>query len=124
VTTATGPLDVFLFIAEGKNDSAFVLSYSDLPAAEVKAGEEDQRLDNAREGAVDKARGKLRSEKKIELDKFPGRELVIETEKDVVIRMRIYAVKQRLYQAMALGPGGFAQSKDASLFLDSFKLIK
>jgi hypothetical protein len=42
----------------------------------------------------------------------------------VVIKMRIYAVKQRLYQTMAMGPGAFFQSKDAGQFLDSLKLIK
>lgn len=124
VKTATGHLDVYLFVVEGKADSAYVVSYSDLPAAEVKAGSADKRLDFAREGAVSNARGKLRTEKKIEIDGFAGRELVIETDKDVVIKMRIYAVKQRLYQTMAMGPGGFFQSKDATLFLDSLRLIK
>src|SRR5437763_13445961 len=61
VTTATGNLDVFLFTVEGKNDSAYVTSYSDLPAGEVPPGSEEKRLDFAREGAVDRARGKLRS---------------------------------------------------------------
>jgi hypothetical protein len=125
VTTATTTLDVYLFLVEAKEEgAAYVVSYSDLPADEVKPGAENKRLDLARDGAVEKARGKLRSEKKIELDGFPGRELVIETPKDVVIRMRLYAVKQRLYQAMAMGPGGFAQSKDATLFLDSLRLGK
>jgi hypothetical protein len=123
VMTATGNLDVYLFVVE-KGDTACVISYSDLPAAEVKAGTIEKRLDFAREGAVDKARGKLRSEKKIELNGHPGRELVIEAEKDVVIRMRIYIAGRRLHQAMAMGPGGFSQSKDAGLFLDSLKLIR
>jgi len=124
VTAATGNLDVFLFTIEGKNDSAYVISYTDLPAADAAPGTEEKRLDFAREGAVDRARGKLRSEKKIELDKHPGRELVIETDKDAVIRMRIFVVKQRLYQTMALGSGAFVQSKEAALFLDSLKLSK
>jgi hypothetical protein len=124
VMTATGHLDVYLFVVEGKSDAAYVVSYSDLPAAEAKAGTAEKRLDFAREGAVSNARGKLRTEKKIEIDGFPGRELIIETDKDVVIKMRIYAAKQRLYQTMAMGPGGFFQSTDATQFLDSLRLIK
>jgi hypothetical protein len=124
VATATGHLDVYLFLVEGKDGTAYVVSYSDLPADEVKPGSEEKRLDFAREGAVANARGKLRTEKKVELDGCPGRELVIETDKDVVIRMRVYAAKRRLYQAMAMGPGGFSQSKDALLFLDSLRLVK
>jgi hypothetical protein len=124
VMTATGNLDVYLFVVETKDDAAYVVSYSDLPAAEIKAGTADKRLDHARDGAVDNARGKLRSEKKIEIASFPGRELVIETGKDVVIKMRIFAVNKRLYQTMAMGSGAFFQSKDAGQFLDSLKLIK
>jgi hypothetical protein len=124
VVTATGHLDVYLFIVETKGDAAYVVSYSDLPAAEIKAGTAEKRLDHAREGAVDNARGKLRTEKKIELGGFPGRELIIETDKDVVIKMRIIAVNKRLYQTMAMGSGAFFQSKDVGHFLDSLKLIK
>jgi hypothetical protein len=124
VMTAAGTLDVYLFLVDGKDDASYVVSYSDLPAAQVKAGNEEKRLDFASEGAVSNARGKLRSEKKVTLDGHPGRELVIEAENEVVIRMRIFAVKQRLFQAMAMGQGAFAQSKDAHRFLDSLRLIK
>jgi hypothetical protein len=124
VKTATGQLDVTVFALEAGRDTTYVVSYSDLPADEVKPGRETKRLNFARDGAVANARGKLRSEKKITLDGHPGRELVIETRTDVVIRMRVYAVKQRLYQVVAMGPGAFHQSKDAALFLDSFRLLK
>jgi hypothetical protein len=124
VKTATGQLDVTLFVLEAGRDTTFVVSYSDLPADEVKPGREAKRLNFARDGAVTNARGKLRGEKKIMLDGHPGRELVIETPTDVVIRMRIYAVGQRLYQTVAMGRGAFHQSKDAALFLDSFHLLK
>ena len=124
VPTAAANLEVFLFIVETKYETAFVVSYCDLPAVEVKAGSEQQRLDLARVGAVANARGKLRSEKKIELDGYPGRDLDIETDKGMRIRLRMVAAKQRLYQAMAMGPALFAQSKDATLFLDSLRLSK
>src|SRR5689334_18808893 len=44
VKTATGQLDVVLLVAEGKNDVAYVVSYSDFPPAEVKPGTEGKRL--------------------------------------------------------------------------------
>ena len=47
----------------------FVVSHSDIPADELKKGDEDKRLDQACKGAVDKAGGQLRGEeKKITLD--------------------------------------------------------
>jgi hypothetical protein len=124
VMIATGTLDVFVFVAEAKDDATFVVSYSDLPAEEAKPGTAGKRLDFARDGAVSNSRGKLRTQKKIELDGHPGRDLVIETDKEIVIRMRVFAVNRRLYQAMAMSPGGAAQAKEAVQFLDSLRLIK
>jgi hypothetical protein len=124
VQTATATLEVYLFVVDAKDDGAFVVSYCDLPADEVKAGTESKRLDLARDGAVSNARGKLRGEKEIKLDGYPGRDLDIETDKGQRIRMRIVAAKQRLYQAMAMGAPLFAQSKDATVFLDSLRLSK
>ena len=124
VMTATGNLDVHLFIVETKDDAAYVVSYCDLPAADLKGGTADKRLDHARDGAVDKARGKLRTEKKITIAGYPGRELVIETDKEVVIKMRIFAVNKRLYQTIAMGSGAFFLSKDVGHFLDSMTLVK
>ena len=124
VKTATGQVEVFLFLAEG-SAASFVLSYSDFPEKEVKAGDEAKRLDFARDGAVNSARGKLRSEKKIDLDGVPGRELVIDNGGgDMVLKVRIYAAERRLYQLLAVGPGAILTSKEAAAFLDSFRLLK
>ncbi|MBI3824319.1 MAG: hypothetical protein HY289_16755 [Planctomycetes bacterium] len=128
VKTATGELKVTLWIAEGKADSYFVVSYSDFPAKGFKKGDEDKRLDQACKGAVDSARGKLRGEEKaIKLDgKHPGREIAIEKDGEIIARMRVYLVDQRLYQVMVLGNGPFFATKDQDVgaFLDSFRLVK
>ncbi len=123
VKTATGQVEVHLFLAEG-SAATFVLSYSDFPANEVKAGDEAKRLDFARDGAVSSARGKLRSERKIDLDGVPGRELVIDGASDTVLKVRVYAAERRLYQLMAVGPGAILGSKESAAFLDSFRLLK
>src|SRR4051794_21570937 len=68
VDTAKGHLSVITLVAEGRNDSYFVVSYSDLPEAELKKGTVDRRLDQARDSAVGSVRGKLRSEKTVEID--------------------------------------------------------
>jgi hypothetical protein len=124
VLTAAAALDVHLFVVDTKDDGALVVSYCDLPADDVKPGNEQKRLDLARDGAVTNARGKLQSEKGYKLDGCPGRELQIEADKGLRIRMRIIVAKQRLYQAMAMGPARFTQGKDAALFLDSLRLSK
>ena len=121
VKTATGQLSVKMVVATGRNDSAFVVSYTDYPEPEIKKGPVQKRLDHARDGAVVSAGGKLRSEKAIELKGHPGRDLVIDKDGATIARMRIVLVKQRLYQVMVLGD---APAKDAGIFLASFALIE
>jgi hypothetical protein len=119
VTTATGKLIVVVQAAKGPNAADFVVSYCDFPAGDLKESEVGQRLDQARDGAVSKLRGKKRSEEAIKLGAYPGREVVIEKDGEVVAKMRIYLAKNRLYQVMVLGNGTV---KDTAIFLDSFRL--
>jgi hypothetical protein len=119
VKTATEPLTVVMHIADGRNDSLFVVSYSDFREADLKKGDVEKRLDQARDGAIASARGKQRSEEKIKLKGHPGREIAIEKDGEIVAKMRIYLVKNRLYQVMVLGN---APAKDVGIFLVSFDL--
>jgi hypothetical protein len=121
VATATAKLQVTLFIAEGRTDGSFVVSYTDYAEADLKIGTVEKRLDLARDGAVASAGGKLKSEKAIELSGNLGRELVIEKDAAIVARLRLYFVDRRLYQVMVLGN---APVKDVSVFFDSFRLNK
>jgi hypothetical protein len=124
VKTATGQLLVTMLVAEGRDESLFVVSFSDFPEKDVKKETVDKRLDYARDGAVSSARGKLRSEKIIKLDEAqPGRELIVEKDGAVVAKIRIYVVKNRLYQVMVLCNGA-GSSKEAGIFMDSFHLNK
>jgi hypothetical protein len=126
VLTATGQLDACIAVAESKNESFFVVSYCDFPAKELKAETADKRLDQACKGAVESARGKLRSETTIKLGDQVGREIVIEKDGEIIAKMRIFLVERRLYQVMVLGNSAiFApKEKDVGFFLDSFALNK
>ena len=124
VDTATGQLQVTLYVAEGRDDSVFVVSHSDLPEADLKKGSVDRRLDQARDSAVSSARGKLRGEKPLMMNGHPGREITIENPRGaVIVHMRIFLVQHRLYQIMVLGDGSFS-AKEVAFFMDSFRLIK
>ena len=124
VATATGHLEVFLLVALGENDATMVVSYCDYAEEELK-GNLEKRLDHARDGAVNGARGKLQSEKRAQLIDgevlYPGRDIVIEKGGAVVARMRIFLVGRRLYQVMALGN---TSPRQAGAFMDSFRLNK
>jgi hypothetical protein len=124
VKTATGNVEVTVYLVEVKDQGSYVVTFSEFPDEALKGGTDEKRLDKARDGAVQSAKGKLKSEKRIKLKEYPGRELAIEGEATGGVRTRIYIVKNRLYQTVAAGGAAFLQSKETSQFLDSFNLIK
>jgi hypothetical protein len=124
VKTATGQLHVTVHSAEGKNEALFVVSYTDFTDADLKEGSVKKRLNNARDGAIGNTGGKLRSEEDIENSGIPGREIIIEKDGAVIVKMRLFLVKRRLYQVMVLGSGPDYSSKEVKMFLDSFHLNK
>jgi len=124
VKTPQGEVEVTYFLVEVKDQGSYVVVYSEYPQEALKGGADEKRLDNARDGAVQSAKGKLKAEKRIRLQNFPGRELVIESSAGGGVRTRLYAVKNRLYQTMAAGSRGFLQAKETVRFLDSFQLVR
>lgn len=124
VPSPIGQLTANLFTAEiPQSMSVYVVAYTDYPANLVKKSD-DAVLDGARDGCVKNVQGKLLSEKKLTLDKYPGREIAVELPGQARYRARIYIVNLRLYQVITVGSEAFVKSKDADKFLDSFQLTK
>jgi hypothetical protein len=120
----TGPVEVKMLVFENaKGDAQYVVSYFDFPDAALKSGNDDKRLDNARDGAVLAVKGTLKEEKKIKIEKHSGREVLIMT-KGKIARTRLYAVNKRLYQLAVVGPANVVEQKETKQFFDSFKLSK
>jgi hypothetical protein len=122
VETKAGPATVTYFLLE-HNELTYVVSCSKFPKGALKTDTHEKRLDNARDGAVESADGKLESEKAIKLGTHPGRELLIDGSK-AFVRTRIYAVENRLFQTMAVGSKKDVNGTDAKKFLESFKVVK
>ena len=99
---------------------AYAIAYTDLPADRVAAVTPNVILDGIRDDNAKK--GVLRSNKTITLDGNPGRELVTEDAKDVITRMRVYMVKNRLYQIVVTSEKKTDSPDDVKKMLDSFKL--
>ncbi len=125
IKTKTGDAEGLLFeLAVPPGESKFVVGYSEFKESAIKPGTEDKHLNNARDGAVASVKGKLKRERSLLLDSYPGRELYIEVEGKATVLIRMYAVKNRLYEVGAVGGAAFVTSKDAAKFLESFKLAK
>jgi hypothetical protein len=81
--------------------ATFLVSYSDLPVILADPDDVDEFLNHhIHEYEVASSQGELRSKTKIELDGYPGRELIAETPEST-IRMKYYLVGQRFYQVAA-----------------------
>lgn len=125
-----GSVDMHNFIVE-QGDIGYVISYTDAPRSSEFAraikGKEDDMLDGARDGALEKSRGKLVSETSIALGKYPGREIKIAGERSGVnysAHWRVYLIGTQVYQLGVLSPKTAAVENEAARFFDSFKLIQ
>jgi len=123
VKSPVGQLEVTTFFADHGKDAAVMISVTQYPESALKFGPA-KLLDSARDGAVSSSKGKLKAETKITLGAHQGRDLTIESDTRGHMRTRIFLVGSRLIQTMAIGPKGYPQSKEATTFLDSLKLIK
>ena len=109
----------------------FLVSYSDLPGVLDEPDAVEEFLDHhMHEAEVASSQGKLLSKTEIELDDYPGRELIAETPNST-FRMKYYLVGQRFYQIAISTPNDPAKNAAetarsmeliASKFFDSFKL--
>src|SRR5712691_1481267 len=60
--TAAGTIEVTLYVMEWKKEGTLVAGYTEYPEKALQTGTSEKRLDNARDGAVQSAKGKLHSE--------------------------------------------------------------
>lgn len=121
----TGELEVKMnMVAAEKDGASFVVSYVDYPAGSLGQKPPDQAFQDIIDGTVGNVQGTLRSADPISLGGTAGREVLIDVpEQNVAVHERIFLVGDRLYQVMYGGPKGTESAKDATAFLDSFKLL-
>jgi len=104
-------------------DGTCAVGYADLP---IPGGESEEkireRIDSARNAALADAKATLASEKDATIGSGrPGREFT-GTAEGKQLRSRVFLVGARLYRIIVLGTEPFANSPEATAFLDSFQL--
>ena len=126
VQTEAGAVTLYMFLHEKSDSEAYIASYADYDSQLTELVDPNDVLDGSRDGAVGNMGGTLTSETRITANGFPGRDLVISATvegRTVSARMRIFLVKNRLYQIMGLEEGANGVSAAIVAYLDSFKLI-
>ena len=121
VNTQLGPIKMCIYSAKSKHQE-FTVVYSDYPDSYVNTTGPAVILDGARDGAVRNIQGQLLSETLIELQGNPGRELKIEGPRKLIIRSRMYLVKNRLFQIMAISKPDHSFDKKIKDVFDSFRI--
>jgi hypothetical protein len=103
---------------------AFVAGYTEYPDAVRQHFDPERLLDSARDGAVERVRGKLLKDEPRELGGVPGRRIEIDAEGGSVrVRGDLFVQGRRLYQVLATTAPKDAESPDVQRFLDSFVLL-
>lgn len=102
--------------------AAYLVSYVDYPERVALAASTDAMLDRVRDGMS--AGHTLRDEKKITLGRTSGREFVVAEANGTQSAVRIYWVRNRLYQLMVTGRAGIENQPDTRRFFDSFALVR
>ncbi len=123
IKAAQGTIGVRIFSLTTK-EGTYVAGLTEHPEAAVPKGQDQARLDQARDGAVQEAKGRLRWEKKIVVDGKSGREFFVATETGHAVKIRLIADGPRLYQVMVVGNIRFLDSAEAARFIESFRLTK
>jgi hypothetical protein len=109
-----------------RDEMAFIIAVSEFPRGALKENAKEV-LDEARDIGVQKSKGTQREEKEIELDDFPGREMVLDLPESRmrgsgIYLARIFLVGQTHFQVVTLSSKSNEKPNVRRAVLHSFKL--
>jgi len=124
IKAAKGNIDIRFFSLTAI-EGTYVAGLTRHPESVVTAGQDQSRLDQARDGAVKLAKGRISGEKTMTVEGRAAREFfILATETGHAVKVRLIADRNRLYQLMVVGNTRFLDSPEAVRFMDSFRLTK
>lgn len=124
-TKTAGGLTLKLYFADfEKGKGAYMVTYSDLDPALLKAPKPEQVLESAEKGLSEKFKNvKITKSAATTFGpkKHPAREITAERD-EFTIRAVLVLVGNRLYQVIIFGPKEMTTAKEANDFLASFQI--
>ena len=120
IRTEIGNVAATRYTATDAANVTYDVLLNDYPKAGVSRANPQKLLDSARDGLIYQTKGRIVSDRRITLAKFPGRDLEITDTEGMHYRARLLWVDYRLYQVMTVTPG--RPRPDANLFFDSFQI--
>lgn len=117
ITSQHGQLEMHTFTYV-QQDTVYAVSYVDYPATL----DVDKALDGARDGMLSNTKGKLINERTISLDKYSGRELLVDSPNGMSTLLgRTFIANNRVYQVHVVKSKGENVANEYQ-FLDSFRI--
>jgi hypothetical protein len=116
-----GPIEAQLFQVHGDRKSLiYGIGISDYPPSVSLRTAEDPFFNEGRTALLERVGGKLRREKRITLDGYPGREWEIDVSNKLLVT-RIYLADRRMYYSWVEGVDLQTASANIQKFFDSFQ---
>ena len=103
-------------------DASYFMSWTDYSDRIALSAWSDVMLDKARDGMA--SGSTLRGEKKIALGRAQGRVFVVAQPNGTNSAVRLYWVRNRLYQSAVTGGAGIETRPDPRRYFDSFELVR
>ena len=117
-------LHKFAVVPKGKKNELFMVVSIRYPEeVSDQLGGAEKLLEIGRQDLLAACQGQLRSEKRIVLSGYPGMELEMLPAKGAIIKARVYATKNQIFEVSVGVPMMRLTSKDVRKFFDSFKLF-
>lgn len=120
--TKVGPLQVHIATVD-LGSHVYMTMYAEYPKAAIAGQPVTPILDGARDGAVSQSHGSLRTEQRILVSNYPGREIIVDGPQGVVLIDKFFLLDNKLVQAMLAGPRGLETEPGSKKFLDSLQVV-
>jgi hypothetical protein len=123
LSTPVGAAPVQMWVVQD-DEHAYMAGYVEYPEQLRSKVTEREFLDTARDGAIDRSRGKLLIDEPKEVAGITGRRIEIDAENGAVrVRGDLFVSGRRLYQVFATVKPTEIGSAEVARFLDSFVIL-
>ncbi|MBV9756384.1 MAG: hypothetical protein JO047_04960 [Alphaproteobacteria bacterium] len=103
-------------------DTAYIVAVDEYAPGKLTNANPMVLLDSAQGAVLKGLNGTLRQRRAVTVSGFPGREILFDTADHNTGKVRVYVVRNRLYQTWYLGPSGQETRPDVDRFLNSFRV--
>ena len=122
-----GPTKLTFYTVDRGPSGMFMVGVTDYTPGALQSELPSRALDGTRDGALANVKGQLRSEEEVSLKaggaSYPGRAIVADAPHNLVMRLRVYLVKDRLYQIMTVNTMDQDGPEDLARMAQSFHLV-